>query len=63
MASGLPVVVPNRGGIKTYANSENAWTAAPNPESFLSAIEGLLDNERETARRARNAIETAAEFF
>lgn len=62
MASGLPAVVPDRGGISTYANSENAWIASPDPESFLSAIEGLLGNERERARRARKAIETAAEF-
>jgi len=62
MASGLPLVAPDRGGVSTYAHSENAWTAAPDPESFVSAIHALLDDADETARRARNALHMAAEF-
>jgi len=62
MASGLPLVAPNRGGVATYANAENAWIAAPQPESFVSAIEALFDQPAEAARRARNALQMAAEF-
>lgn len=62
MASGLPLVAPDRGGVATYANSENAWIAAPYRESFAAAIEALFGDPIEAARRARNALRTAAEF-
>lgn len=62
MASGLPLVAPNSGGVATYASSDNAWTAAPDLESFVSAIEALLADEKERARRAGNALRTAAAF-
>jgi glycosyltransferase involved in cell wall biosynthesis len=39
MASALPVIAPNSGGITSYANSDNAWLVNPDPESFaLAAI-------------------------
>jgi alpha-1,6-mannosyltransferase len=62
MASGLPLVVPDRGGVRSYADSETAWAAAPDPASFVSAIYELLGNEREKTRRAQNALRRAAEF-
>jgi alpha-1,6-mannosyltransferase len=62
MASGLPVVVPDCGGVGSYANSENAWIARPNAQSFASAIEALVADAAETTRRSQNALLTAAEF-
>ena len=62
MASGLPLVAPDRGGVVTYANSENAWIAAPSGEGFAAAVEGLFADPIEAARRARNGLRTAAEF-
>lgn len=38
MASGLPLVVPNAGGVLSYANTENAWLAEPNGEAFADAV-------------------------
>lgn len=35
MASGLPVVAPNSGGVLSYANSENAWLADPSADGLL----------------------------
>lgn len=62
MASGLPVVVSNSGGVCSYANGENAWLAAPDPLHFAEAIEALLRDPAESQRRARNALQTAATF-
>jgi alpha-1,6-mannosyltransferase len=43
MASGVPVVLPNAGGILTYASRENAWLAAPDAESFALAIRSAVE--------------------
>jgi len=54
MASGIPVVVPDRGGVLTYANASNAWLAAPNAEAFVAAIRSAsrLDRVRLASARA-----------
>lgn len=62
MASGLPLIAPDRGGVASYANEENAWIAAPSCESFRSAIEARLADQPEADRRARKALETASRF-
>jgi alpha-1,6-mannosyltransferase len=62
MASGLPLVAPNRGGVTSYANAENAWVAPADVESFAAAIDELLANESERNRRLQNALRTAAEY-
>jgi alpha-1,6-mannosyltransferase len=58
MASGLPVVLPDAGGVLTYATADNAWLAAPTPASFAAAIESAfhgdaarIDSARLTAKR------------
>jgi glycosyltransferase involved in cell wall biosynthesis len=62
MASGLPLVAPNRGGITSYANQENAWLASEDVENFSAAIDELLANESERNRRVQNALRTAAGY-
>lgn len=62
MASGLPLVAPNSGGITTYANSENAWLVSPDAASFVSAIQDLLANDSLRIKRAQHAVRTAQEF-
>jgi len=62
MASGLPLIAPNTGGVSSYAGRENAWVAKADVESFASAIEEMLDNETERMIRAKNALQTAEQY-
>ena len=62
MASGLPLVAPNAGGVTSYANSENAWTVPADVASFATAVEDLFANEAERNRRIQNALRTAAAY-
>ena len=62
MASGLPLVAPDTGGVASYANSQNAWIAPPDVDGFAFAVEALLANEPERIRRAQNALQTAEQY-
>ena len=62
MASGTPVVVPDSGGILSYATGENAWIAAPNKEGFSAAVRDIFKNPAECVRKTTNALETVRNF-
>jgi len=62
MASGLPLVAPNEGGVASYASPENAWIAPAHVEGFASALEEMLANEFERSRRVKNALQTSAQY-
>ncbi|HBY59473.1 MAG TPA: hypothetical protein DEH78_06595 [Solibacterales bacterium] len=57
MASGLPLVAPNEGGVLTYANERNAWLTAPTAEAFAAAIREAFAGGRERAAEARRTAE------
>lgn len=59
MASGLSLVGPDRGGITSYANENNAYLAPPTPEAFARAILTACRARIDTARKAQAARETA----
>jgi len=59
MASGVPVVVPDSGGVLTYANSENAWLARANGEDFSAAIRQIFADEVIRRQKIENALKTA----
>jgi alpha-1,6-mannosyltransferase len=62
MASGLPLVAPNRGGVTSYANAENAWTVAPEVESYEAAVEEIVTNRAMAAAKTLKAIAVARQF-
>jgi alpha-1,6-mannosyltransferase len=62
MASGLPVIVPNRGGVLSYANPANAWIAAPEPASFAAAVRDAVANSPAREEKIAKALRTAADF-
>jgi alpha-1,6-mannosyltransferase len=59
MASGLPLIAPDRGGVTAYANSENSFLAPPTPEAFAHAIAQACRANAETARMTRAARKVA----
>jgi len=61
MASGLPLVAPNDGGVTTYANNENAWTVDASVEAFVAAIREASGPTLVAQKRER-AIQTAQRY-
>jgi alpha-1,6-mannosyltransferase len=59
MAAGLPLVVPDRGGVTSYANRENAWLAEPHPAAFASVVKTVKSDPEARERKALAARKTA----
>lgn len=59
MASGVPTVAPNAGGILSYATNENAWLIEPTGESFANAIREIVENAALRETKIEKALETA----
>lgn len=59
MASGVPTVAPNAGGILSYATNENVWLTEPNGDAFAAAVVDVLSDKDKTARMTANAVATA----
>lgn len=59
MASGVPVVVPDQGGVLEYATHHNAWLAPPEPVAFARAVRAAAAGDRTRVAAAR---ETALAF-
>ncbi|MBA2335274.1 MAG: glycosyltransferase [Pyrinomonadaceae bacterium] len=59
MASGVPTVAPNAGGILSYASNENAWLVEPDSESFATAIREVIENDELRNVKIERALETA----
>ncbi len=62
MASGLPLVAPNVGGVSSYASAENAFTAEPDVENFARAIEEAVANRPLASEKIKKALATARSY-
>jgi alpha-1,6-mannosyltransferase len=62
MASGLPLVAPEGGGVSSYASKDNAWISAPDIESFAGAVEAIAGNRELAATKINRALATARSF-
>lgn len=59
MASGVPTVAPNAGGILSYADNENAWLVEPTGDAFAAAISEVIDDPELRERKVEKALATA----
>ncbi|MBN1567616.1 MAG: glycosyltransferase [Acidobacteria bacterium] len=62
MASGLPVVAPDSGGLKAYANSSNACLTDATGQAFASMIQTLVADASKRQIVIEAALRTAHEF-
>jgi alpha-1,6-mannosyltransferase len=62
MASGLPLVAPDSGGVTSYANLENAWTAPPTAKDFAAAVAEILSTPKLVAEKTQNALAAVANY-
>lgn len=61
MASGLPLVAPNSGGILSYANNDNSWLSEPTAEAFARSVNDVLSDDARREERIRNAKAAVSE--
>lgn len=59
MASGLPVVAPNSGGLLSYANGKNAWLVEPDARSFAAAVLEVFNDQHVRRSKIERGLETA----
>ncbi len=57
MASGVPTVVPNAGGLLFYATEENTWLIEPTAENFANAVKEIIDDPKLRERKIKKAFE------
>jgi alpha-1,6-mannosyltransferase len=62
MASGVPVVAPDSGGIKAYADDSNSYLVNGSPESFADAVRTAIGTPDLRRTRGENARLTARMF-
>ena len=59
MASGIPTLAPNAGGILSYATNENIWMVEPTGEKFAGAVREIKNNPELRKQKTEKAVETA----
>lgn len=61
MASGVPTLAPNAGGILSYASNENAWLVGPSGEEFAAAVREIVSDNNLRESKVAKALVTASE--
>ena len=59
MASGVPTVVPNAGGLLFYATNENTWLSEPTAENFANSVREIIEKPELTKIKIKKALEAA----
>jgi glycosyltransferase involved in cell wall biosynthesis len=59
MASGVPTLAPNSGGILSYASNDNAWLVEPTGEDFAETVRQIVADEDVRIKKIESAVKTA----
>jgi glycosyltransferase involved in cell wall biosynthesis len=59
MASGLPLVAANTGGITSFAGEANAWLAEPTAVAFAAAVHQAFEDHGARLAKVREGLATA----
>lgn len=59
MASGVPTVAPNAGGLLSYATNENMWLCEPDGKAFAAAVHEIAEKPDLAKKKIENALQTA----
>jgi glycosyltransferase involved in cell wall biosynthesis len=62
LASGIPLVAPNAGGVLSYANDTNAFIARPDAASFADAVVEVFADESRTTARVKQGVRTSSRY-
>jgi alpha-1,6-mannosyltransferase len=62
MASGLPVVAPDAGGVLSYANAGNSWLVKPTGVDFAAGVREVFKDDALRRVKINQALHTAANF-
>jgi glycosyltransferase involved in cell wall biosynthesis len=62
MACELPVILPNQGGVRTYANSSNSWPVSADAISYTRAILDVFKYMEDRNHRLEEALKIAKSF-
>ncbi|HEU0184370.1 MAG TPA: glycosyltransferase [Blastocatellia bacterium] len=62
MATGLPLVAPNAGGVLSYAGESNSWLAEPDGDSFAAAARAVFNDPAMRKDRLSTARWTARQY-
>lgn len=62
LASGVPLVGCDSGGLTAYANAANAWLSAPEAELMAESVESVFGDDQIREARVRCGLATAERF-
>jgi alpha-1,6-mannosyltransferase len=62
MASGLPVVAPDVGGVLSYANAGNSWLVNPTGAGFAAGVREVFSDDSAKMAKVDVALSTAVNF-
>ena len=62
LASGLPLVAPNAGGVVSYANAQNSWLTRPTGKSFAEAVRDVFSDDRRLDTKIKHGLLTSSRY-